>query len=708
MSLDPSPVTHSRPIAPHRKRVSSSVATSSRVFPRAGRENSPSLPFNKDAVTTAGTSVSVASRPRKRNESEIDTAGRQELEQVVQDEWEVDKMALAIESLENSKDFLERENRELKSTVLALQTRVDEAFNEQACQPKTTRRLRHMEDGLQERDELLERLRKRSAEAERTLKESQKRHTDQELSFEAERRASQAQEEHLQKKINTLLSAARKQPSEIPIPNQVSDTELASLKDEVACLKLSYSTLLAKYNTLVQEVQDLRTANRSLQEENEGWEFLVRERTLSGNFREKGGLLNQEGKQEIQKSEGVEDSPDEYKVGLASTKSQSRHGGNENLNTVPLDLAAELNRVSPGQQNLAPDSIDEKDETIGQISLLFPCLSELKQLKEANKALTLYCSKIIDRIIAQEGFEHILSVDYKTRRTDSRHVSEAMPLQEISASLANATMPKSEEPLPPPIVSIQSSTQDSSRDKKARPLSMVVNRAFGGAAEKTPTASTPFPNVEPPSVVPIKLTPTQPELASETKQERRTRRGFSLDFRSFSFGLTSPTPASGIKASLRPLALSSQVAPAASSPTEKEPIITARKLEQQEEDEEDKRERHQMEATLKSMGIQKLSDREEELAKGPQDVGRKSPWSRLYATFGSAEQSPTPRDAETTLKDFHCREADRIKALSEGKAETNYTTPSKIGSSIRQSSDAVRDRAASGASSRTFWSFGSS
>ncbi|WVO16124.1 hypothetical protein L204_103791 [Cryptococcus depauperatus] len=692
MSLDPSPVTHSRPIAPHRKRVSSSVATSSRVFPRAGRENSPSLPFSEDAMTATGTSVSVASRPRKRNESEIDTAGRQELEQVVQDEWEVDKMALAIESLENSKDFLERENRELKSTVLALQTRVDEAFNEQ----------RHMEDGLQERDELLERLRKRSAEAERTLKESQKRHADQELSFEAERRASQAQEEHLQKKINTLLSAARKQPSEIPIPNQVSDTELASLKDEVACLKLSYSTLLAKYNTLVQEVQDLRTANRSLQEENEGWEFLVRERTLSGNFREKGGLLNQEGKQETQKSEeGVEDSPDECKVGLASAKSQSRHGGNENLNTVPLDLAAELDRVSPGQQNLAPDSIDEKDETIA-------LRSELKQLKEANKALTLYCSKIIDRIIAQEGFEHILSVDYKTRRTDSRHVSEAMPLQEISASLANATMPKSEEPSPPPIVSIQSSTQDSSRDKKARPLSMVVNRAFGGAAEKTPTASIPFPNVESPSVVPIKLTPTQPELASETKQERRTRRGFSLDFRSFSFGLTSPIPASGIKASLRPLALSSQVAPAVSSPTEKEPIITARKLEQQEEDEEDKRERHQMEATLKSMGIQKLSDREEELAKGPQDVGRKSPWSRLYATFGSAEQSPTPRDAETTLKDFHCREADRIKALSEGKAETNYTTPSKIGSSIRQSSDAVRDRATSGASSRTFWSFGSS
>jgi hypothetical protein len=41
--------------------------------------------------------------------------------------------------------------------------------------------------------------------------------------------------------------------------------------------------------------------------------------------------------------------------------------------------------------------------------------SEIKSLKDANKALSLYASKIIDRIIAQEGFEHVLAADYEAK-----------------------------------------------------------------------------------------------------------------------------------------------------------------------------------------------------------------------------------------------------------------------------------------------------
>lgn len=35
--------------------------------------------------------------------------------------------------------------------------------------------------------------------------------------------------------------------------------------------------------------------------------------------------------------------------------------------------------------------------------------AEVKALKDANKALTLYCSKILDRIMSIDGFEEVLS-----------------------------------------------------------------------------------------------------------------------------------------------------------------------------------------------------------------------------------------------------------------------------------------------------------
>lgn len=47
---------------------------------------------------------------------------------------------------------------------------------------------------------------------------------------------------------------------------------------------------MAQLNTLTKEVHDLRVTNATLAEENEGWEFLLRERTLSGKVKE-GGLL---------------------------------------------------------------------------------------------------------------------------------------------------------------------------------------------------------------------------------------------------------------------------------------------------------------------------------------------------------------------------------------------------------------------------------
>lgn len=57
------------------------------------------------------------------------------------------------------------------------------------------------------------------------------------------------------------------------------------MQEELATLNVSHSTLLAQLNTITKEMQDLKRTNTTLKEENEGWEFLLRERTLSGRMK---------------------------------------------------------------------------------------------------------------------------------------------------------------------------------------------------------------------------------------------------------------------------------------------------------------------------------------------------------------------------------------------------------------------------------------
>jgi hypothetical protein len=106
----------------------------------------------------------------------------------------------------------------------------------------------------------------------------------------------------------------------------------------------------------------------------------------------------------------------------------------------------------------------------------------------------------------------------------------------------------------------------------------------------------------------------------KTQDEKKGRRGFSIDFRSLGFGSTETKPEA--KPQLKPLQLASRAAPANSNlvsnanvtsnttyspPMAANSILPAvaggRKLELQEEDEEDRRERHRLEAALKLMGI---------------------------------------------------------------------------------------------------------
>lgn len=269
---------------------------------------------------------------------------------------------------------------------------------------------------------------------------------------------------------------------------------------------------------------------------------------------------------------------------VAPSRSPTRKG--ESLADLPvagpgLDLAAELGRAENNAiLDGSVDPLDSRDRPLppqkskrskrmsidtkvgdgrldtsssGDIDAL---RSEVKSLKDANKALSLYASKIIDRIIAQEGFEHVLAVDYDkaTPSTPSSPTKGKHPAKNTS---------------------IQDSPQ-----KKPRPQSAIF-RTFSNPEPKESSNATPATTSPP--VIPVEQTATT----------RSQRRSLSFDWKPFSI-FSSAEKKSEQNPNLRPLTLR----PGASS------VVGARKLDTH-EDEEDRKERERMNATLKLMGIER-------------------------------------------------------------------------------------------------------
>nr|KIR50416.1 hypothetical protein I312_00356 [Cryptococcus bacillisporus CA1280] len=303
----------SRPLPPHRRRIS--LVT----------QRAPASLIEDDACDCL----------RDKSDDQLRAITADDLVQVLRGQWNLkDKMTEKIEVLENNRDKLEINIGELSRAMATLQSRFDETLNEQS----------RMETDLIERNELLDRLSKRMSETERQVKDAQKRCVDQEVSFEAERRAFQAQEEHLRGRINSLLSASRKTATVPAIAEQRCDADaISSLKDEIASFKLSYTTLRAKNSTLTQDIQKLKNVNNALQEDNEAWEFLLRERIFNGDIKgEGGGFLD--ANQLQNRYEGHEPEPLDEALILESPS--SRRNKKTSDDTYPplvgVDLASEL------------------------------------------------------------------------------------------------------------------------------------------------------------------------------------------------------------------------------------------------------------------------------------------------------------------------------------------------------------------------------
>jgi len=483
-------------------------------------------------------------------------------------------------------------------------------------------------------------------------------------SFDAERQAFYDNEQHLKSRIQSLTQARSQrviQPSPTMSDFLETDTEeeeeeeaiepsvtsqekedphaepaeMTALRLELSTLSTSYASLQSTLVLLQTQLVDLKRVNNQVQEENESYNILLREKTLSGqydlfkqvsgdrsNFGDDDGQTDDMGDVQSMRSGApssqlgtVDEHPDEDELhtdfgadhgdlmhnsdeegsleregsarGKRSRHGRSRHGGSstspaprgESLAGLPitgpgLDLAAELGRaenkdMSEGQvvdvsgpprdkrgkkgssESRKVSAADHGMERTTSVNEVDSLRNEIKSLKDANKALSLYACKIIDRIIAQEGFEHVLAVDYEPKTPATPTVTVAPPATSAEA------------------------------DQKSKRRNTMFARSDSSPPPQRVEKLTTFNSPPPPSNSP---------------PSRSNRRSLSFDWRSLSSlvgGDKDKKP--DINPNLRPLTLK----PGS--------IGGARKLETQ-EDEEDRKERERLNATMKLMGIEKPSE----------------------------------------------------------------------------------------------------
>ncbi|KAK7463707.1 hypothetical protein VKT23_005645 [Stygiomarasmius scandens] len=601
-----------------RRPASSSVSSTSSVT-RSASARAAATPRTSSPMNSA------TRRPAAKATASPAANGSSDSVQLKEAAEKLENLMVQLQDKDQTISTLTTENDNLTSVLHAAETRMNDFYAEQS----------RSEMELAQRIDISEKLRAQVRELEKEKRDLQRRYNEQTTTFDAERQTFYDNEQHLKSRIQSL-SQARKQ-TEIPrtsIPDPETDVE-EELEDpklqtptqtqtssqdlndpdqepaEMTALRLELSTLSTSHaslqNTLVllqSQLVDLTRVNQGLQEENESYNILLREKTLSGRLdflkqvgsgseddeddeeREDAGSLRSTGRNTLDRVEEehaeslggtlgqeLERSGDLQDTDSVSSRHRARQGrkrsastshspaGNrgESLADLPitgpgLDLAAELGRAE-NNAILAGNGDEDNDRTVSprkkknrksamessvSASDVTALRSEVKALKDANKALSLYASKIIDRIIAQEGFEHVLAVDYE---------KEASPTTPATAA--------------PP--------------ERPRPQSVIVDRL-----PATPPSDASRFNTPP--------APSVPKLGTPPQQSKKAqRRSLSFDWRGFSIFNQGEKK---VEPNLRPLTLK----PGAS------PITSARKLDT-EEDEADRRERDRIQATMKLLGI---------------------------------------------------------------------------------------------------------
>lgn len=121
--------------------------------------------------------------------------------------------------------------------------------------------------------------------------------------------------------------------------------------------------------------------------------------------------------------------------------------------------------------------------------------AEVRTLRDANKALTLYVSKIVERVCSQEGFEKVLAVDFRGNEPEFKHEVKDMAVPALPAKSEADDGGMQTPPRPPPR---ESSSSPSRMDAKAtrssearakRSLSLDWKSMWGALSPRPSAAS---------------------------------------------------------------------------------------------------------------------------------------------------------------------------------------------------------------------------
>lgn len=243
------------------------------------------------------------------------------------------------------------------------------------------------------------------------------------------------------------------------------DKVIESLRLELAEAQLKLVESQNKDGGRLQDVErqlmEARVANARLMEDNEGYQLLLQDRTLKGDF-----------------------TTNDFSYSAASANQDA--------------LAALEGRVSGTSlaDELSGANDDHAPEHDPEQRLLE---TELNKVKDQNKALTLYINKIIERLLEHQGFEHILDQSSDFKGT-----------------------PDTNKDLPPPPPPKPAAASGASLLQRAK--SMAIGSASTAAPRPKPRPMTFMPSANLPSVLSNPDTaPSIPIGLSRTTSTRRSR-----------------------------------------------------------------------------------------------------------------------------------------------------------------------------------------
>ncbi|KAK7744532.1 hypothetical protein SLS53_003417 [Cytospora paraplurivora] len=413
-----------------------SSSTTSRATPRSSTPTSTSAAgasapnHARTRSFRSGTPVSARAAAGQRRESPLSSTNASSTN-VAAVEAEEAARAETIAALDDLRERLQKAeiaSEEYRKQAEVLQSRFDEATKEQV----------KYEEKCHEHEEQIEALQNDHRESTRKIREMEAIYEAERSAIVKEKEEMSNREEELQMVIARLKDSLNQKmsrednddeprssrslnptspgldggsfapPASLQRADSKSQSKLVMQKDKlIESLRLELAEAQIKLvesenrgGGRLQEVEKLlmetRMANARLMEDNESYQLLLQEKTLNGDFKNNDFSYM-----------GAPQSNDDALAAL-----EGKSGG--------ASLADELNDTLDGE---------EINDTVRRLE------TELRALKDQNKALTLYINRIIERLLEHQDFEHILDQTDNGKPNTNKDLPAAPNQQASGASV---------------------------------------------------------------------------------------------------------------------------------------------------------------------------------------------------------------------------------------------------------------------------------